>query len=59
MGKVYASCFGSNWFEPNDSTLDENGDRIMSDVPAAFPDMSSAKQREKFGPHSGVILVSA
>jgi hypothetical protein len=54
-GLVYASCFGGPWFECTDPDTavpdDDKGDK------AVFPDMSKAKQREKLGPHSGVIII--
>lgn len=54
-GKVYASCFGHAWFDPTVAQEEEtDGGKC-----AVFPDMSATKQREKFGPHSGVIVVSA
>lgn len=54
-GRVHGSCFGGNWFDPN-GPKDEDGDQIESDVPAAFPDMSSRKN-VNFGDRSGVIFI--
>ena len=53
-GKVWASSFGGDWFpvwnlrkrEP-----DSEGAALV------FPNMKDAKQREKFGPHSGIIII--
>jgi hypothetical protein len=52
-GLVLASCFGYAWFDP----LTEEHDRDRGER-AVFPDMSGGKQREKFGPHSGIITIS-
>lgn len=30
----------------------------MTEKKAIFPDMSKAKQREKFGKHSGIMVIS-
>lgn len=47
-GKVWAH--GSCWFDP---AMDEPEDGELG----IFPDMSTAKQRERFGKHSGVVMV--
>lgn len=51
-GKVYASCFGSAWFdaklEPEERTKEKG---------AVFPDMSKRKNVQ-MGPRSGAIIVS-
>ena len=54
-GTVWASRFGHEWFEPKQGEPENEG---VCKV-AIFPDMSKTQQREKFGPHSGVILLSA
>jgi hypothetical protein len=51
--KVHASCFGGGWFDPNVPQPDEAADKKV----AVFPNMKNAKQREKFGPHSGVMVI--
>lgn len=51
---VHASCFGSPWFNPNRAEPEKPRGKK-----AEFPDMSRMKQREKLGPHSGVIVISA
>lgn len=53
-GLVSASRFGSAWYNPR---LRNNPDKRRK--AAVFPDMRNVKQREKFGPHSGVILITA
>jgi hypothetical protein len=52
-GTVHGSCFGGPWFDPQRerSEEDDNGEK------AVFPDMSKAKQREKFGAHSGIMVI--
>ena len=53
---VHASCFGGKWFDPNIKRTEdeEENDTCKS---AVFPDMSKAKQRAKFGPHSGIMVI--
>lgn len=56
--KVYASSFGYDWFDPTkEQTEDDHEERDAKGKVAVFPDMSAAKQREKFGAHSGVIVL--
>jgi len=52
-GAVHASGFGGPWFDPQRERFD--GDDVGKK--AVFPDMSRAKQREKFGPHSGITVM--
>jgi len=56
-GIVYASCFGSPWFECTtpDPMMPED---YSSGDKAVFPDMSKVKQREKFGTHSGITVIA-
>lgn len=54
-GRVWGSCFGGTWFDATKEQPDSDDDAPK----AEFPDMSKAKQREKFGAHSGVILIGA
>jgi hypothetical protein len=49
-GKVWASCFGSDWFDP---MLEEPEDLPKG---AIFPDMKS-RQCVAFGPRSGMIAI--
>jgi hypothetical protein len=54
QGTVYTSNFGSGWYNAaRRNTPDKRHN------PATFPDMSKAPQREKFGPHSGIVVVKA
>lgn len=55
-GMVYASCFGGPWFECTTPDADAPEDDVTTPK-AVFPDMSKAKQREKFGPHSGLLII--
>ena len=48
-GQVWAASEG--WFDPNKPEPDDAG------PPAVFPDMSKGKQREKFGAHSGILVI--
>jgi hypothetical protein len=52
---VHASCFGSAWFDPN-VPRPEDEDEVPGEK-AVFPDMSKAKQRAKFGAHSGIMVI--
>jgi hypothetical protein len=53
-GRVFASNFGGAWFN---AMLRTSADKRRA--PAVFPDMSSIKQREKFGAHSGLLILGA
>ena len=57
-GIVYASSFGSPWFEcaNPDAEAPEDDDGEPIGDKAIFPDMSKTKQREKFGSHSGIMI---
>lgn len=53
-GRVFVSRFGSPWY----NAVTRNGpDSRRRD--AVFPNMAKAKQRVKFGPHSGVMLITS
>jgi hypothetical protein len=52
-GTVYTSCFGSAWYNAQRRNAPDKRHH-----PATFPDMSKAPQREKFGAHSGVMVIS-
>jgi hypothetical protein len=54
-GKVWASNFGSPWFDPLGAHPE--GDDDAADVP--FPDMSARKNVQWSGPGSGLIVVSS
>jgi hypothetical protein len=54
-GKVWASCFGGNWFDPL-SEENEDGERAESDVRTNFPNMKDRKNMT-MGPRSGVIVI--
>jgi hypothetical protein len=54
-GIVYASCFGGQWFECTTPDA-EAPEYDVTTTKAIFPDMSKAKQREKFGEHSGIMI---
>lgn len=49
---VYASSFGSSWFDPNKKEPEDTESKAV-----VFPDMSKRKHRPIFGKHSGVILI--
>jgi hypothetical protein len=53
---VHASCFGGNWFDPNIERTDDE-EEADDTGKAVFPDMSKAKQRAKFGAHSGIMII--
>jgi hypothetical protein len=53
---VHASCFGGAWFDPTVKRTDDEEDDESGEK-AVFPDMSKAKQREKFGAHSGIMVI--
>lgn len=53
---VHASCFGCNWFDPS-TAMGDDRERIESDVPTRFPDMSPRK-RGSHDIRSGVIFIS-
>ena len=56
-GKVQASAFGGNWFDPHQE--DGEGERIGGDEAAIFPDMSGRKNVALGGIRSGLIIISA
>ena len=51
-GKVWASSFGCEWFDP----LQEEPEDAKEDA-AVFPDMSARKNVKMSGPGSGLIVV--
>ncbi len=55
-GRVWASCFGHTWFDPNESREEdeENGD-CRGPREAVFPNMTS-KKNVTLGPRSGLIV---
>lgn len=53
-GAVHASYFGRPWFDATKEVDDV--DELEGPAPV-FPDMSKGKQRERFGPHSGIMLL--
>jgi hypothetical protein len=55
-GIVYASCFGGQWFECTTPAADAPEDDVTT-IKAVFPNMSKAKQRAKFGAHSGIMIL--
>jgi hypothetical protein len=55
-GVVYASCFGGPWFECTTPEAQPPEDDNETNK-AIFPDMSGAKQRAKFGAHSGIMVI--
>lgn len=56
-GKVYASCFGKPWFDPQiDADEDEDGDPTSTYGEPRFPDMSDRKNFT-LGERSGVIVM--
>jgi hypothetical protein len=55
-GVVYASCFGGQWFECIAPDAEAPEDDVTT-IKAVFPDMSISKQREKFGAHSGIMVI--
>lgn len=64
-GKVWCSCFGSNWFDPLLPEPPEEGDEEESeepqgkytDVPAVFPDMTKRKNVALGGKKSGLTVI--
>lgn len=54
-GKVWASCFGSNWFDP--AVIDDDGNRSETDMPAVFPVFSRDRYAEAGTNRSGVIII--
>jgi len=52
-GKVFASSFGYEWFDPTQPEPESNGPKV-----AIFPDMSG-RSNFTLGPRSGVIVVAA
>lgn len=52
-GKVWASCFGREWFDP----LEEEPELADSPQVAIFPDMRAVKN-VTWGARSGVMLIS-
>jgi hypothetical protein len=53
-GKVWASCFGSEWFDPLDKDVDYDA---LKDKAAVFPNMKKVK-KVTLGRRSGVITIS-
>lgn len=53
-GKVWASCFGSSWFDPKTEPEDDELERKS----AVFPDMS-ARKNATLGPRSGLIVMKS
>lgn len=52
-GKVFASCFGREWFQASEEQPDRDGGKT-----AVFPDMSSRKA-VTLGPRSGLMVFTA
>lgn len=58
-GRVHASCFGYEWFDPKAERSDDECDESRSKGKVTvFPDMSAGAQRERLGAHSGVIAIT-
>lgn len=55
-GRVWASCFGHEWFDPRHEPQDD--DEGPTAKVAVFPNMKD-RQRVTFGKRSGVIVVTA
>lgn len=55
-GKVWASCFGSPWFDPHNEPEDILEDRERYGEDAVFPDMSGRKNVAG-GKRSGLVLL--
>lgn len=53
-GKVYASCFGSPWFDPTDEP--EDVEDLEGDLPS-FPNMETGQSAPPGTKRSGVILI--
>lgn len=53
-GKVWASCFGHEWFDPQKQQEDDGDDKGKV---AVFPDMSDRKN-VTMGPRSGLIVIT-
>jgi hypothetical protein len=51
-GKVWASCFGHEWFDPTKPEPEEDTPKS-----AVFPDMS-ARKAATLGPRSGLLVLS-
>jgi hypothetical protein len=62
-GKVWASCFGHAWFDPNNppaDEYDEDGEPQMAGgKTAVFPDMTARKNVARGGKRSGLIVIEA
>jgi hypothetical protein len=50
-GKIYASCYGSAWFNPLRPPEDPKDGQVV------FPNMK-ARQKVTLGPRSGIIVIS-
>ena len=53
--KVWASCFGSNWFNP--LIIDKDGERIETDVKVEFPEFNTKNYSAKAGSVRSGIMV--
>lgn len=51
-GQVWASCFGYEWFNPDNEPKNHVGDKVVT-----FPNMKD-KQKVTFGPRSGLIVIT-
>ena len=57
--QVWVSLFGGPWSKPEEKSIGPapfEGDPCDDGTREVFPDMRARKQRERFGPHSGVAL---
>lgn len=56
-GKVWASCFGYEWFDPTIAVEDEDGNNYTKgEKVAIFPNMKT-RQNVTMGPRSGLLVI--